>query len=81
MKSGRIQDLSNGPGKVGSCLGIDKTHNGVDLTNCGDFYLIDNPEKYEIEATKRINIDYAEEWKDKPWRFIIKDNKFVSKGK
>jgi DNA-3-methyladenine glycosylase len=27
----------------------------------------------------RIGIDYAEEWKDKPWRFWIKDNPYVSK--
>ena len=28
--------------------------------------------------TKRINIDYAEEYIDKPWRFYIKNNPFVS---
>jgi len=30
-------------------------------------------------VSKRMNIDYAEEWIDKPWRFFIKDNEFVSK--
>lgn len=80
-KSTKLQDLSNGPGKVGGCLAIDKNHNGVDLTNGGDFYLIDNPATYEIEASKRINIDYAEEWKDMMWRFTIKGNSYVSKGK
>ena len=27
---------------------------------------------------KRVNIDYAEEYKDKLWRFYIKENPFVS---
>jgi len=81
MKSNKLQDLSNGPGKCGACLGVDKSHNGVDLRKGGDFYLIDNPDRYEIEASKRINIDYAEEWKDMLWRFTIKGNSYVSKGK
>jgi len=49
------------------------------LTQTGKLFLIDNPDlKFEVEATKRINIDYAEEWKDKLWRFVIKGNKYVS---
>lgn len=43
-------------------------------------YLIDNSKTYETGVSARINIDYAEEWKDKPWRFYIKNNSFVSKG-
>ena len=34
---------------------------------------------YPFVARPRIGIDYAEEYKDKPWRFYIKDNRFVSK--
>ena len=33
---------------------------------------------FEIVEDKRVNIDYAEEYKDKLWRFYIKDNKYVS---
>ncbi len=33
----------------------------------------------DIQATPRINIDYAGEWKDKPLRFYIKNNVHVSK--
>lgn len=29
--------------------------------------------------SRRVNIDYAEEWIDKPWRFFIQGNKYVSK--
>ena len=31
-----------------------------------------------IVRDKRINIDYAEEYRDKEWRFYIEGNKFVS---
>ncbi len=31
-----------------------------------------------IVTSKRINIDYAEEYKNKLWRFYIGGNKFVS---
>ncbi|CAD8121810.1 unnamed protein product [Paramecium sonneborni] len=80
-KSSKLQDLSNGPGKCGGCLLLDKSHNGLNLCdkNSG-MYLIDNNKQYDIGVSARINIDYAEEWKDKPWRFYIKNNSFVSKG-
>jgi DNA-3-methyladenine glycosylase len=61
-------------------LAIDRSHNSFDLTKGEKCFLIDNKHDGEIVATKRINIDYAEEWKEMPWRFILKDNKYVSKG-
>ena len=33
---------------------------------------------FKVVVDKRVNIDYAEEDKDKLWRFYIKDNKYVS---
>ncbi len=32
-----------------------------------------------IGTGPRVGIDYAEEWIEKPWRFWLKDNPFVSK--
>lgn len=34
----------------------------------------------EILSATRVNIDYAGEYKDKPWRFFLKGNKFVSRS-
>ena len=34
--------------------------------------------KFEIVSAKRINIPYAQEYQDVPWRFYIKGNPFVS---
>ena len=30
-------------------------------------------------VSRRVNIDYAEEWIDKPWRFYVEGNSYVSK--
>ena len=30
-------------------------------------------------VSRRVNIDYAEEWIDKPWRFYVQGNTYVSK--
>lgn len=75
-----FRDLTNGPGKLTKALLLDKTYNGFCLTRKdADIYLIDNPGyKFKTMVSKRINIDYAEEWVEKPWRFYIKDNEYVT---
>jgi DNA-3-methyladenine glycosylase len=83
-KNEKIKNLLNGPGKLCQGLGIDRSFYGEDL--CGEvLYLEDDGYKMgadDIEKSKRINIDYAEEAKDYLWRFTIKGNEFVSvKGK
>lgn len=73
----KIKNLSNGPGKLCMALDLNKNHNMMDL--CEDeIYVLDNNEKFEIVTAKRINIDYAEEAVEYPWRFYIKDNIYVS---
>lgn len=64
------RNFANGPGKLCLALGIDKTMNGTDLT--GDTLFIEkgNAPK-DIKTGKRINIDYAEEARDFPWRFYL----------
>lgn len=70
-------NLTNGPGKLCIAIGIDKTANGEDL--CSDnLYLEEDGYKPEVVTSKRIGIDYAEEAVDLPFRFYIKDNKYVS---
>lgn len=79
-KTNNIRNLCSGPGKLCMALGIDRSLYGADL--CGKesgLYLEYGTPPAEIEATKRINIDYAEQCKDKLWRFIIKGNKYLSK--
>ncbi|MFT4144151.1 MAG: DNA-3-methyladenine glycosylase [Mobilitalea sp.] len=70
--------LTNGPGKLCSALSLDRSLNGIDL--CGDEVYVEEGEgkNLSIITTKRVGIDYAEEAKDYPWRFYIKDNEYVS---
>lgn len=80
--SEKLESLTNGPGKLCIALGIKKDHYGEDL--CGNRIWVSPPEKEldstEIISTKRIGIDYAEEYADKLWRFYIKDNKHISRS-
>jgi DNA-3-methyladenine glycosylase len=63
-------DLGKEQNKIDLC-----SSNGVD-----DIYVYDDGyQDFEIEASPRINIDYAEEYVDMPWRFTMKGNMYLSK--
>lgn len=75
-----LKNLTNGPGRLCMAMGISKAENKLDVT-APPFY-IRNAEpvpQSEVAETTRVGVDYAEEWKDKPWRFYIKGNPYVSK--
>ncbi|MFX0548769.1 DNA-3-methyladenine glycosylase [Hathewaya histolytica] len=78
-KRREVINLTSGPGKLCKALGIDRSHNGLDLTSNKLYILEGKQEDFEIIETTRIGIDYAEEAKDFPWRFYIKDNPYISK--
>jgi DNA-3-methyladenine glycosylase len=73
-------NLTNGPGRLCIAMGISRAQNLLDLT-VPPLYLEEAPEMLpdEIVASKRVGVDYAGEWKDLPWRFYVKNNRFVSK--
>ena len=76
FRNGRT--LTNGPGRLCQALHIDKTLNDEDLT--GDvLYIEDYATPKRIVSTTRVGIDYAEEYKDKRWRFYIYKNRFISR--
>lgn len=81
-----VASLCRGPGKLCMAMGITKENYGQDL--CGDtedaqdrLYIQDyrTIARSQIYISPRINIDYAEEYRDMPWRFYIADNLSVSK--
>ncbi len=78
LNKSQINGLTNGPGKLCKAFLIDKSLNGEDL--CGSkLYIEEGTDKnFTVISSKRVGIDYAEEAKDYPWRFYIKDNKYVS---
>ena len=72
------KNITNGPGKLCKALNIDRSLSGKDLFG-RELYIENNEDDdFEVVVDKRVNIDYAEEDKDKLWRFYIKDNKYVS---
>lgn len=72
-------NLASGPGKLCQAFAIDRRLNGGDM--CGNvLYVRDAGEPTpKIITAPRIGVDYAREWKAKPFRFLIGDNAFVSK--
>lgn len=74
------QNLTNGPGKLCIALNIDRALDGADLL--GDRVWLETYQSVparRIAKGPRIGIDYAEGWVDKPWRFWIRDNSYVSR--
>lgn len=72
------KNLTTGPGKVAQALGIDRSHNGVDFLGEKIYLEDDGYSDFEIEKSKRIGIDYAEEARDYLYRFYIKASGFLS---
>ncbi|AOR22315.1 DNA-3-methyladenine glycosylase [Clostridium taeniosporum] len=79
LSSAKKKELTNGPSKLCMAFGIDKKDNYKILYEKDDLYIENSCESYKIIETTRIGIDYAEEARDFPWRFYIKNNKYVSK--
>ncbi|MBC5774128.1 DNA-3-methyladenine glycosylase [Pontibacter sp. KCTC 32443] len=74
-------NLTAGPGVLSIALGINRKHYGEDLT--GNTIWVEDkgitiPEE-SIIAVPRIGIDYAGDDALLPWRFYVKNSKWVSK--
>jgi DNA-3-methyladenine glycosylase len=79
-----VRNLTNGPGKLCEALKLDKKFYGYDVCKKGGkLYLEDRGVRIkpsQIKTSPRIGIDYAGPyWSKVPWRFYIKNNKFVSR--
>jgi len=77
----KSQLKTNGPGKLCRYLSIDKQLNHWDLTLRQQLWVEDiKQQNLSIATGPRIGIDYAHpKDRDKPWRFWLKDNIYVSK--
>ncbi len=74
---------TNGPARLTKALQIDKSFNGLPIyVKKYGFWLESRKEAIksgQIKKTTRIGVDYAGKYRDKKWRFYIKDSKFISK--
>ena len=77
-RTDRVVDLANGPAKLTQAFDITGALDGHDLTAGRKLFIVENnePQSFEIKSTGRIGIVFG---KEKPWRFYIKGNQFVSK--
>lgn len=64
-----------GPGNTTKYLKVDRSLNNVDTIHSNEiwiendgFVVLEN----KIQTAQRVGIDYAEEYREKPWRFILK---------
>jgi DNA-3-methyladenine glycosylase len=72
--------LTRGPGKMSKAMGIHIKHNGIDLAS-DELFVADDGfavKPSQITATPRIGVDYAGGDALLPYRFILKDNAYVS---
>ena len=72
-------NIASGPGKLCMAMSIDKALNGADLL--GRTLWLEDRDLVpgRIQASPRVGIDYAGEYKDKPWRFFEENNPHVSR--
>ncbi len=78
-----VSAVTAGPGALSAAMGIDKLHTGTMLTG-PDIYIEDRGIKIkskDIIAGTRVGVAYAQDDAMLPYRFWIKDNKYVSKAK
>jgi DNA-3-methyladenine glycosylase len=74
------ETLTRGPGNLSKALGITTKHTGSDLSG-EEIYIADDgwrPGDETILTSARIGVDYAAEDALLPYRFFVKDNRFVS---
>ena len=68
----RAVDNIYGPGRVGKELQLDLSFRGESIA--GDrLWIEDDGKEYPYITAPRVGIDYAKEWKDVHWRFILKE--------
>lgn len=72
--------LTRGPGNVAKALGLHTRHTGTSLLGEEIFIAEDDfrLSAKDIQATARIGVDYAGEDAQLPYRFILKNNPYVS---
>ena len=72
--------LTRGPGNVSKALGIFTYHSGLDLIK-SEIQIVDDGLRYkkkETVVTTRIGVDYAGPDALLPYRYIVKENPYVS---
>jgi DNA-3-methyladenine glycosylase len=75
--------LAAGPARLAQAIGIGKEHNGASLLRGGAFWCAEDDRTAgyrtgDIAETVRVGLG-AGRGEDLPWRFVVRDNPFVSR--
>jgi DNA-3-methyladenine glycosylase len=75
-----VEHRTDGPGRLCRALGIDRSFTGHDLTT-PPLYLTAGvrASALEIDVGPRVGVAYAGDWAMRPWRFWLRDNRWVSR--
>lgn len=69
---------TDGPGRLCQALRIDRGLNGVSLSSDALWIEAADDASLEIDSGPRVGVGYAGEWAARPWRFWVRDNRWVS---
>jgi DNA-3-methyladenine glycosylase len=72
--------IGRGPGKVTQALGLDRSHDRLDLAQ-GPLFVAQTQAAPRIARGPRIGVAYAGAWADKPLRFWWRDHPAVSRAR
>ncbi|HSZ32655.1 MAG TPA: DNA-3-methyladenine glycosylase [Puia sp.] len=75
--------ITKGPGNLSRAMGMSKLHSGCDILS-EEIFIEDDGLRYkknQIVVTKRIGVDGAGKDAELPYRFIVRDNPYVSAKK
>jgi DNA-3-methyladenine glycosylase len=75
----RETNIASGPGKLCMAMSIDRQLNGTDLLGTTIWIEDRKLDPGPIRSSARVGVDYAGEYKDKPWRFYVDGNPHVSR--
>ena len=78
-KAAQDVDIGSGPGKLCQAMSIDLDLNAVSLRGRSLWIERHDMDPGRVVAGPRIGVDYAGEYRDKPWRFFVPDNPHVSR--
>jgi DNA-3-methyladenine glycosylase len=71
--------IASGPGKLCMAMSIDKQLNGADLLGATIWIEDRNLGPGLIRTSPRVGVEYAGEYKNKPWRFFVDGSPHVSR--
>ncbi len=81
----RESDLCSGPAKLTQALAIDRSLNEIDMRASRSLFMERLRSRAlppsRIVCTRRVGVSYAQEWADRPLRFLIKDTPWASRGR